>query len=381
MSDNLKFLFCGLVLIGLVSPSVSIAEFQKGNTPVAGVEKFSNPDQSLRKIIETLKENSIDSEFTEEDFYRFAAEGIIRGLNETRRVKAAPARMVGPEEFKYLNGANSPQEIVGIGVALSFDPKTGLGRVDEIIPGMAAEKGEIQIGDRILKIDGVPFQGKTVDEMVQQIRGEEGSVVTLTLIRGSREVVKSLVRKRMNVQKNEVTSHIFDGRIGYLQVENFFEDTPMKVRAVFETFLNTKIQGLVIDLRKCGGGNLSRVIEVLGYLLPAETTVCQVVQRDSSILIHKTQGAPLLPHLPISVLIDKRTSSGAEIFVAALQESINVRVIGEPTEGWSDLQSVEVLPNGFAFFYTSGQLKTGKGRDFQGKGIQPDIQQKSSLSF
>jgi len=343
-------------------------------------EVFTNPERNFKKLIEELKKRYFDSTVTEEDFYRYAVEGIVVGLNNSRDSRAATSKLMGPMEHKKWRTSSSEEvaeEVVGIGIELGFDPNTGIGSVDGVYPNLVADQGGILRGDKILEVNGKSFEGKTIEDMISVIRGKEGETVQLLIRRGNQEITKSLVRKRISVNKNEVASHIFDDLLGYLEIDAFSKKTPTKIKLILENFKQAGVKGLVIDLRKCNGGEFDSITEVLGYFLPPETEVCKVEGRDTSQVSYKTQGTPILSGIPVTLLIDKRTTSGAEIFVIGLSENSKVTLIGQATEGWSDIQGSIELENGFVFFYTNGLIKTSKGHDFRNKGIQPDIKIKN----
>jgi C-terminal processing protease CtpA/Prc len=78
--------------------------------------------------------------------------------------------------------------------------------------------------------------------------------------------------------------------------------------------------------------------------------------------------------MPMAVLISNGTSSGAEFVSAALQEGRHARLVGQHTTGKWSVQSLDDLPNGFAYKYTVSLFKTPSGRSFEGVGLAPDVE-------
>src|SRR5262249_3937444 len=89
---------------------------------------------------------------------------------------------------------------------------------------------------------------------------------------------------------------------------------------------------------------------------------------------HLSKGKPVLANVPVAVLIDNDTASGAEFLAGALQEERHARLVGTHTHGKWSVQSLDDLQNGFAYKYTVGLFRTPSGKTYEGIGIPPDVE-------
>lgn len=134
------------------------------------------------------------------------------------------------------------------------------------------------------------------------------------------------------------------------------------------------MRALVVDLRACPGGSFDRALETASALLPDGAPVVTLKRKGKPEEKHFAKGGGLLLDVPVAVLVDGNTGSSAELVTAALQEDRRARVVGARTLGKWTVQSVEELPNGWAFKYTVSAFKTPNGRMFEGVGLTPDVE-------
>lgn len=328
-------------------------------------EAFGDSEKSFRKALDILKEQYVDQGLTEADLWRAATQGLLEHAGERPY-----DQLLGPGELAEIEGSLGG-EVVGIGVEIRFDDETGMAIVQGVIPGGAAEKGGLQAGDAILKVDGKAFRGKQYRDVVYAIRGKDGEAVTLSLLREANVITKTL--KRSKVAIVSVTDSVVAGDVGVLTIKTFHDKTPALLRDAAARLAKRNVKALVVDLRNCPGGHFEKVLEGAGILLPKGSTIVTAVKRGGVEEAFKADGGPALPGLPIAVLVNDHTASGGEILAGALQANGAV-VVGKKTHGKWNVQMIHSLPNEWAIKFTTAVFKSAKGEMLDGVGLLPDIE-------
>jgi carboxyl-terminal processing protease len=263
-------------------------------------------------------------------------------------------------------------EVVGIGVQISFDEKSGYADVLGTIARSPSERAGLLAGDKIVTVNGKLYKGMKLTDVVSDIRGKSGDSVTLSVLRGDKLQSFTIVRDK--IAFDNPASAVLPDKLGYLRIPSFTDKTPDVVRAGLEDLEKSGVHGLVVDLRHSPGGSFDRAIETAGLLLPEGSPVVVLKTRAKPDDTRVTKGKPILGDLPAIVLVDGDTASGAEFLAAALQEVRHAKLVGTKTHGKWSVQSLEDLPNGYAYKFTSGVFQTPSGRSFEGTGLAPDLE-------
>jgi carboxyl-terminal processing protease len=336
--------------------------------PARSTEAFGEGRKNFLVALETLRRNYYDPAVGEDDLYRAALEGMLARLDPPMK---RWNRLLAPAELAELQG-DLRGEVVGIGVRTAYHKETGYVDVTDVFPNSPAGRAGIVEGDVILSIDGKVYKGQSQREVQRAIRGKPGQPVALTLLRGDRLVPVTIVPEAVPL---DVVGRLrLPGGIGYVRVRLFSERTPAALRQALEDLAREPVHGLVVDLRGNPGGSFDDAIAVAGLLLPPGTPVASLHKRGREAETARAQGSPLLPGVPVAVLVDRATASGAELVAGALREGRGARLVGERTFGKWSLQSLEDLPNGFAVKYTIGLFRTPAGRSYENEGMPPDVE-------
>jgi carboxyl-terminal processing protease len=133
-------------------------------------------------------------------------------------------------------------------------------------------------------------------------------------------------------------------------------------------------KSLVVDLRDSPGGSFDEAIASTDLMLPTGTPIATVKKRGVKDDTYVAKGTPILATIPLAVLVDHGTSSGAELMTAALQEGRHAFVVGARTYGKWSVQSIEDLDNGYAYKFTIGTFFTPSGKTYGGVGLEPDVE-------
>jgi carboxyl-terminal processing protease len=331
-------------------------------------EKFTSGANAFAEVRDMLLKKYYAEGLSEDDVYRAATAGMLEKL-EPRMEKYN--RLVSPREIAEIKN-DLKGEVVGIGVKISFDEPSGYADVNGTIPHSPSEAAGLQPGDKIVTVNGKLYKGMKLKDVVADIRGKAGDPVILSILRGDKLLSFTVTRAR--VTYDTPSAELLPDKLGYLQIPSFTDRTPDAVRAALTTLEQGGARALAVDLRHSPGGSFERAIETAGLLLPEGSPVVVLKARGKADETRYTKGSPILGSVPVVVLVDGETASSSEFLAGALQEIRHARVVGTKTRGKWTVQSLENLPNGYAYKYTVGRFQTAGGRSFEGTGLVPDAE-------
>ena len=257
---------------------------------------------------------------------------------------------------------------VGIGVTyLRSDDPFGMELVEVAEGGPAREAG-LAAGDYVTAVDGETLTGENFDALVASIGDREGGTVELTVqgADGKSRTVRIAVRK---VDATPVEYALLESGVGYVRLENFYQNAASSTRSAVEDLIGQGVEGLLFDVRANPGGYVSELTELLDYLLPEGPIFAEHSKNGPTIV---TQSDEDCVDLPMAVLIDENSYSAAELFAAQLRESVGAPLIGARTSGKGYYQQGFGLPNGGLLSISTGMYTTGNGVSLIGVGLTPD---------
>ena len=176
------------------------------------------------------------------------------------------------QEYKQSEG-----DIAGKfgGLGMEISEQDGVPKIVSPIDGTPAAQAKLEPGDLIVQIDHSSVQGMGLPKVVSLLRGDPGSTVTLTILRGKGAPFDTMLTRQI-IQVKSVKSEIESDGVGYIRISQFGGDTATSFRRAINTLKdkqNGHIKGLVIDLRNDPGGLLSAAVDVAGDLLDGGTVV------------------------------------------------------------------------------------------------------------
>lgn len=331
-------------------------------------EKFTDGARAFAKVRDALLANYYDDGLTEDDLYRAATAGMLEKLDP--RMKAWN-KLITARAMNELNN-DLKGELVGIGVQIRFDAASGYTDVLGALPGSPAEKAGIAPGDKIVTVNGKLYKGMSLRDVVYDIRGKVGEPIALTVLHADRLLSLHLVRER--VAYDEVERSVLPRGVGYLQIPSFNEKTPARVKAHLTELAGQGVTSLVLDLRKNGGGLFDPAVETTSLFLEEGKGIVDLQRKGKPVEKVTAKAGGILTHLPMVVVVDDGTASGAEFMTAALREGRGARVVGKKTHGKWSAQKIEPLPNGYAAKYTVSLFTSPSGASFEGVGLRPDVE-------
>jgi carboxyl-terminal processing protease len=266
-------------------------------------------------------------------------------------------------------------EYGGLGIEVTSDD--GVVKVVSPIDETPAARAGIQAGDYITAINGTSIVGLPLNDAVQQMRGDVGAAVTLTIAREGQDPFDvSLTREVINVRA--VTGRT-DGDIGIIRISTFNERTGSMLQDAIRQIrrdTNGHLRGIIVDLRNNPGGLLDQAIEVSDAFLDGGEVVSTRGRQPEDIQRYNARRGDDLAGVPVAVLINGASASAAEIVAGALQDRNRALIIGTDSFGKGSVQTVIPLQGGRdgALRLTTARYYTPSGRSIQGAGIRPDME-------
>lgn len=317
--------------------------------------------ENLKLIVDVLEEvqkryvRDLDPEKTRE-----LVENMINGGLEKLDPHSA---FINAEEFKQFKQA-SRGKFGGVGIRLGKDPRTGLFLVESPLAGTPAYEAGVMAGDLILKVDGKSIEAWDLKKVVENIQGEPGTDVTLTLLHETAKKPVDIKLTRAEIKIDSVMGDQHDkvdlkkwnfwvdpaSKIAYVRVTAFTETTVDELTRVTDALQKTGMRGLIVDLRGNPGGLLRAAVEVSSMFLPDGKNVVTTKGRNGAIEEVFNSRAkfnqPPGTQYPMAILINRYSASASEIVAAALQDHARAIIIGERSFGKGSVQNLIEMEDG-----------------------------------
>lgn len=258
-------------------------------------------------------------------------------------------------------------EYAGIGSIIQQRGDTVV--VSEPYEGMPAALAGLQVGDRILSIDGDNMIKKTTAQVSERLRGQPNTTFQLKVMRPY-EGEKEFEITRKQIVLDAVTYHGWlNDNIAYIQLSQFTDKAALGVQSALVQLRedNThSLQGLVLDLRGNPGGLLDEAVKIVGMFVPKGSMVVETRARISDWnSTYRTNTSPIEPELPLVVMVNRSSASASEIVSGALQDLDRAVVLGERSFGKGLVQSSRPLPYNTMVKFTSAKYYIPSGRCVQ----------------
>lgn len=318
-------------------------------------------ERKLREI-DSIAASQYVGELDEEAVADYAAVGYVAGLGD-QWSSYIPADQY--EQYRM----NSEGQGCGIGVSV-ISTQDSI-RVNLVYDDSPAAQAGIEKGDYIVGAAGLTVEADGADAVIDAIRGDEGTEVTVSVRKDGTDAVQELTMQRAVVTQKMAWGQMLDGNVGYIRIENFHVGSAEQFNQTLDGLIADGAQSLVIDVRHNGGGRVKEMSEALDPLLP-EGTIMTLRTRDGHETVYSSDAEQL--ELPIAVLIDDQSISAAEFFAAALQEYDCATLVGTHTTGKGRAQQTFELSDGSAVNLSVEEYFTPNGNSLADVGIAPDIE-------
>ena len=261
------------------------------------------------------------------------------------------------------------------GIGITVQQVQGQLKVVSVMPGTPAETAGLRADDAIVRIAGKPINGLELREIVQQLRGPEGSRVILTVARAAVPQPLELAVVRRHIIP-VAAIYRREGNIAYIQVSRFLQGTARQVaRAVADAKreIGPNMAGIILDLRDDPGGLLDQAIDVSDLFLSEGRIVSTVGRHPESQQTYDARAGDIAAGIPIVLLVNSRSASSSEIVTAALQDNRRAVVVGSNTYGKGTVQTVFTLPNDGELILTWSRFHAPSGYALQDLGVLPNL--------
>lgn len=256
----------------------------------------------------------------------------------------------------------------GIGSIISYSFTRKHVIINEPYEGMPAAEAGLKKGDMILSIDGESMVGKTTAYVSDHLRGEPGTTMVLKIQRPSTGKKMTVKVQRKAIQMPYLPYYgMQKGGIGYINYNQYLENSAKDVRRAFIDLKKQGMKGLVLDLRNNGGGSVQEALQILNMFIPKGRHLLsmkgKVKNANSS---YKTTVEPLDTVMPIVVLVNEATASASEITSGTLQDYDRAVIMGTRTYGKGLVQIPNVsLPYNGKLKLTTAKYYIPSGRCIQ----------------
>ena len=335
------------------------------NNPISITSKSSSSSKDIAGTLQKYKE-IIDKyylgEVDEEKLKEGAIKGYIEGLGDPY------TEYISADEMEdYLS--DTMGNFVGIGIYMVKNTEKGKIQVLAPIKGSPAEKAGIQAGDLILTVDGVDYSADEMTIASNKIKGEEGTTVTIEVLRGTE--TKKYELKREKVKVNQVEGKVLSNNIGYINFTSFDETTADDFKAKFEELNKQGIKSLIIDLRNNGGGIVDQALQIADYVADKDSVLLYEVVKNNKETVKKAKTDPII-NMPIIILTNENTASASEILAGALKDLGKAKTVGTTTYGKGVIQQILKLSDGSGLKVTIEEYQTPNRSKIHKIGIAPD---------
>lgn len=314
------------------------------------------------EALQLIRQNHASGErLSEEKLAKTAIDGMLKSLDPH-------SNFYDRREFAELQ-SEQHSEYFGTGTSIAAFQRNGkIGvYIVSTFPRASAFRAGINFGDRILKVDGESVEGLTISEIRKRIRGEQGTIVRLTLERAATNKIETLaLRREPVVQPSIPDAYILRDRIGYIDFSGGFNfTTSEELEIALENLKRQGATSLILDMRDNPGGLVEQAVRVAEkFLPPGKTILSQRGREDFGQRFWQSNKIDYVQS-PLVVLVNEYTASASEIVAGALQDHDRALIVGETTFGKGLVQSVLNLPDGNGLTLTVARYYTPSGRSLQ----------------
>eukprot|EP00566_Odontella_aurita_P006787 CAMPEP_0113560222 /NCGR_PEP_ID=MMETSP0015_2-20120614/19314_1 /TAXON_ID=2838 /ORGANISM="Odontella" /LENGTH=587 /DNA_ID=CAMNT_0000461909 /DNA_START=191 /DNA_END=1954 /DNA_ORIENTATION=- /assembly_acc=CAM_ASM_000160 len=278
-------------------------------------------------------------------------------------------------------------DLIGVGATLMPDADKRLMLGAPPVPGSAADQAGLKVGDFITAVNGVPTEGRTAFDLIDQIsENPNAEKVTMTVltqgpddIKGEGKIREVTMARGFQEVKDPISYKISERRadgtvVGYIRMREFNSLVKPKLEAAIKALEKDGANAFVLDARSNPGGAFQSAVEIAGLFLD-DTVATTVVDGNGVELPFKTsQGRVIVDKAsPLAFWVDGRSASATEVLAGALRDNCRAVIMGEKSFGKGLIQAVYGLKNGGGLVLTVARYTTPGGTDIQGSGIPPDM--------
>ena len=353
------------LILGFVSGS-RIDDIRNLIAPVFGLKKVEKIDFSnVEKTYQALVSN-YDGEIDKQKIIEGASKGLVEAAGDkyTEYMTSKEA-----EEFnKSLSGD------VGTGVGIELAKDGDIVKVVRVLPKNPAASAGILAGDVISKVNDEDVLKKSTSEVSKKIRGDSGTTVKITVIRGEEKKDFSVTRAKIENPSVDLSKN---NSIATLSIYRFDSETGALAKKYAEEIKNEGISKVILDLRGNGGGYVQAAKTVASLWLEKNALIVSEKTGSKTVEEIRATGENPLKGIKTVILLDSSSASASEIVAGALKEHKAAQIVGEKSYGKGSVQTTIDMPDGALLKVTIAKWFTPSGKNISNNGISPDVEIKN----
>lgn len=329
--------------------------------------RASNNDGAYRQLqVYSEVLSRVRSEYVEEPNIPLVTDGALHGLLESLDANSS---YLSPDQYREYK-AHRGNGRANIGAAIS--KRFGYADVVAVIPGGPADKAGLQSGDIVEAIEGKSTHEMSLAEVHEVLAGQQGSNVTVELVRARRAEPQKITLTRDVVSIPPVVDKMMQDGVGYIQVDTFTKGKSQEIANKIKALQKTGAKKLVLDLRNCAEGDESEGIATANLFLNHGTITYLQGQKYPREAFN-ADPAKAITNLPVAVLVNKGTAGPAEVVAAAILENARGDVVGDKTFGDGSVQKVIEMPDGSALILSVAKYYSPSGKAIQDAAVTPNV--------
>ncbi len=363
-----------LILAGICAGIIGFRLFAiRGTQAGTGAKGSSIINTETLQKIQTI-EAAIDNYYFYEDDVssQDLQDGIYKGMLEA--LGDPYSEYYTKEELEEALNSNKGISY-GIGAYISLDKQANMAIISGVMDGSPAQEAGLREGDLINEVDGESTRNLSLTQVVNLVKGREGTTVHLTIYReGEADFLEFDVIRGKLIETTTVASGILEDtdHVGYLRIQEFDDVTVDQYTEAMAVLREDGMKGLILDLRSNPGGDVNAVVEIARKILP-QGLIVYTEDKYGNRKEYTCDGEHEL-EVPLVVLVNQYSASASELLAGAIQDYNKGTVIGTTTYGKGIVQQIHSLDDGTALKLTVSAYYTPSGRNIHGVGIEPDIE-------
>ena len=352
---------------GLVIGHIGLPDGLAGAGPASGGVPAGEAEfDTFWQAWDLVQEYFVDREALDETRLEYGAiEGMIQALGDEGHTA-----FLTPEEMERrqsdLSGTFS-----GIGALLGV--RDGLPLIVAPFDGSPADRAGIKAGDIIMEVDGQDVTLLPLDDIVERIRGEEGTVVVLTVLRPDDGESLEIQITRGEIVVPTATWALVPGTdVALIRLSQFSANAEEQMIQALRGAEEAGAEALIVDVRNNPGGLLDQAIRVTSQFVTSGNVLLEEDAQGQR-KPYPVKPGGIAPEIPLVVLVNQGSASSAEIFAGAIQDHERGLIVGETTFGTGTVLRPFTLDDGSGLMLGTSQWLTPDGRLIRKQGIEPDV--------
>src|SRR6266852_8247833 len=329
----------------------------------------------------------VDATKNDQEFYALMSQ-------MTSELRDAHTRFNSPEQWRNFRRQQ------GVTVGFNVDDVDGKTVVTSVTPGSDAAHAGIEPGMAVLRVNDTPVAERIADIQKKRLpssseratrwfiynrvfAGPSDTPVKVSLQRADASVFEVSVRRQIYSAAPEVTTHVLPSGNVYIRFDGFQHPITKEFRQALQK--NRDAPGLIVDLRRNGGGDLAVLLPIAGYFFGKRTLFAKDSTRTGKPLssyvglfklplqLYVGRAGEQIYSGPVVVLVDAHSASSSEVFAAGMQDTLRAKVIGSQSCGCVlGIAKPRVMKGGGVLEMSEVLWFSPKGRKLEGTGIIPD---------